>query len=179
MGNPALAKENIEPGCLFFRLARGEDLSELVRMLADDPLGSEREVWSTPLPVGYDEAFAAIDTDPNNELIVGVIDNVIVAMLQITFIPYLTYQGRWRALLEGVRVSPTVRSQGVGAAMLHWAIDRARRRNCVLVQLTTDVVREDALRFYERLGFEPSHHGMKLHLQGHECLPITRPNTRF
>lgn len=85
-------------------------------------------------------------------------------MLQITFIPYLTYQGRWRALVEGVRVSAGVRSRGVGAAMLQWAIERARSRDCVMVQLTTDKAREDALRFYERLGFVPSHHGMKFHL---------------
>ncbi|MDN5784691.1 MAG: GNAT family N-acetyltransferase [Corynebacterium casei] len=134
-------------------------------MLADDPLGSQREACSAPLCIGYGEAFASIDADPNNELIVGVIDDVIVGMFQITFIPYLTYKGRWRALIEGVRVSSTIRSRGVGEAMLHWAIDRARIRNCIMVQLTTDVLREDALRFYERMGFVSSHHGMKFHLE--------------
>jgi GNAT superfamily N-acetyltransferase len=163
MDNSSVVKENTAAGCLSFRLACAEDLSELVRMLADDPLGSRREVWSGSVANGYAEAFAAIDADPNNELVVAVIDEVIVGMLQITFIPYLTYQGRWRALIEGVRVSSGVRSQGLGAAMLQWAIERARLRNCV-IQLTTDRVREDALRFYERLGFVPSHHGMKLHL---------------
>jgi GNAT superfamily N-acetyltransferase len=133
-------------------------------MLADDPLGARREVDSNPLVAGYTEAFAAIDADPNNELIVAVLDGVPVGMLQITFIPYLTYQGGWRALIEGVRVSSGARSQGVGAALLQWAIERARSRNCVMVQLTTDRERVDALRFYERLGFVASHHGMKLHL---------------
>ena len=164
LDNSLAVKENAAAGCLTFRIARAEDLSELVRMLADDPLGSRREVWSVPVGIGYTEAFAAIEADPNNELVVGVIDEVIVGMLQLTFIPYLTYQGRWRALIEGVRVSSSVRSQGVGAAMLQWAIERARLRHCVMVQLTTDRVREEALRFYERLGFAPSHHGMKLHL---------------
>jgi len=164
MENSSAVRENAEAGCISFRIASSEDLSELVHMLADDPLGARREVWSVPVGVGYAEAFEAIEADPNNELVVGVIDEVIVGMLQITFIPYLTYQGRWRALIEGVRVSSSVRSQGVGAAMLQWAIERARFRNCVMVQLTTDRAREDALRFYERLGFVPSHHGMKLHL---------------
>ena len=148
-----------------FRIARKDDLPELVLMLADDPLGAGREVSSSPVAAGYVGAFDAIAADPNNELVVAVLDGALVGMLQITFIPYLTYQGRWRALVEGVRVSSGVRSRGVGAAMLQWAIERARSRDCVMVQLTTDKAREDALRFYERLGFMPSHHGMKLHLQ--------------
>lgn len=164
MENSSKVEEKGQSGRASFRLAGAEDLSELVRMLAEDPLGSTREVWTVPVGIGYVEAFAAIEADPNNELVVGVIDEVIVGMLQITFVPYLTYQGRWRCLIEGVRVASVVRSQGVGAAMLRWAIERARLRHCVMVQLTTDRVRDEALRFYERMGFVPSHHGMKLHL---------------
>ena len=48
--------------------------------------------------------------------------------------------------------------------MISWAIDEARRRGCALVQLTSDKSRIDAHRFYERLGFVPSHEGMKLSL---------------
>ncbi len=147
-----------------FRAARHDDLPTLVRMLADDPLGAQREVFSTPLASGYEEAFAAIEADSNNELMVAVLDGAPMAMLQLTFIPCLTHQGRWRALIEGVRVASGARSQGIGRAMIECAIERARDRDCVMVQLTTDRAREDALRFYERLGFVASHHGMKLHL---------------
>jgi GNAT superfamily N-acetyltransferase len=149
---------------LTFRSARSDDLPVLVQMLADDPLGARREVFSNPLIAGYTEAFAAIGANPNNELIVAVLDDAPVGMLQMTFIPGLSYQGGWRALIEGVRVSPGARSHGVGTALLQWAIERARSRRCVMVQLTTDRERVDALRFYERLGFVASHHGMKLHL---------------
>ncbi|MGB4857902.1 MAG: GNAT family N-acetyltransferase [Dokdonella sp.] len=133
-------------------------------MLADDPLGSGREVLSDPLVPSYTEAFSAIDAEPDSELIVAVLAGAPIGMLQITFIPSLSYQGRWRALIEGVRVLSSERSRGVGEAMLHWAIERARSPDCVMVQLTTDKSRDDALRFYERLGFVSSHHGMKLHL---------------
>jgi len=88
----------------------------------------------------------------------------IVGVLQLTFIPYLTYQGGWRAVVEGVRVDGRVRSQGVGKALLEWAIARARERGSVMIQLTTDKSRPDAKRFYEGLGFVASHEGMKLHL---------------
>lgn len=149
---------------VIFRPAEAQDLSELVRLLADDPLGAKREAWSDPLSPGYVDAFEAIRSDPNNELVVAVVGDSVVGMLQITFIPYLTYQGRWRATIEGVRIASNARSKGLGAKMIHWAIQRARDRNCVMVQLTTDRARDDALRFYERLGFVASHHGMKFHL---------------
>ena len=140
-------------------------------MLADDPLGAQREVYTDPLTAGYTDAFTAIDADPANELVVAVREGTPVGMLQITFIPSLTYQGGARALIEGVRVASDARSLGIGRAMLQWAIGRARDRGCMMVQLTTDRAREDALRFYQSLGFVPSHHGMKLHLKS----PRKRP----
>ena len=47
---------------------------------------------------------------------------------------------------------------------MEWVIQRARDRDCRMVQLTTNRVRVDAHRFYERLGFIASHTGMKLYL---------------
>ena len=88
-----------------------------------------------------------------------------VGCLQITYIPHLVRAGGWRAQIEGVRVSKTVRCQGLGRRLIGWAIERAGRRECVLVQLTTDKRRGDALRFYESLGFVASHEGLKLDLQ--------------
>ena len=85
-------------------------------------------------------------------------------MLQLTRIPYLTYQGGWRALVEGVRVASSRRGQGLGQQLLEEAIRRARTHGCHLVQLTTDKARPEALRFYESLGFIATHEGMKLHL---------------
>jgi GNAT superfamily N-acetyltransferase len=164
MDTSAPSDTNHDTTGVVFRPAQATDLSEIVRMLADDPLGAQREAWSDPLPLGYIEAFEAIRNDPNNELVVAVIAEQLVGVLQMTFIPYLTYQGRWRALIEGVRIASHARSKGLGAAMIGWAIQRARDRNCVMVQLTTDRTRADALRFYERFGFVSSHHGLKLHL---------------
>jgi len=147
-----------------FRHAARHDLESIVGMLADDELGSRREDASLPLNRAYAAALEAIDADPNNELVVAVLDERIVGVLQITFIPYLTYQGGWRALIEGVRVASDARSAGVGRAMLEWAIDRAGERGCMMVQLTTDKARPDAIRFYQCLGFSATHEGMKLKL---------------
>jgi GNAT superfamily N-acetyltransferase len=150
---------------LQFSKATRDDLPAIVRLLADDVLGAKRERYETPLPESYLRAFEAIDADPNNELVVARMDGEVVGVLQLTFIPYLTYQGGWRALIEAVRVDSKRRSQGLGKALFEWAIDRARAQGCHLVQLTTDKARADARRFYEALGFVASHEGMKLHLE--------------
>ena len=147
-----------------FRRAHPDDLPHIVRMLADDPLGAKRERFETPLPEGYLRAFEAIARDPNNELVVACLGGAVIGVLQLTFIPYLTYQGGWRALIEAVRIDSSYRSQGLGKTMFEWAIGRARERGCHVVQLTTDKARADAKRFYESLGFVASHEGMKLHL---------------
>lgn len=147
-----------------FRKAQKDDVGVIVEMLADDPLGAKRECFESPLPQSYYEAFESIDSDPNNELVVATVDSQIVGVLQLTFIPYLTYQGGWRALIEGVRVASEFRSKGIGREMFQWAIDRARKRGCHMLQLTMDKARPDALRFYESLGFTASHEGMKLQL---------------
>ena len=141
------------------------DLPDIVRMLADDMLGAKREEYASPLPESYYAAFEAIVRDPNNELVVGELDERVVAVLQLTCIPNLSRRGSWRALIEGVRIDSSVRSGGVGRRLVEWAIARAREKGCRLVQLTSDKRRRDAIRFYESLGFVASHEGMKLELR--------------
>jgi GNAT superfamily N-acetyltransferase len=152
------------PTAIVIRRAQRDDLPHIVQLLADDPLGVKREAPVEPLPSSYHTAFEAIDLDPNHELVVAEADGRVIGVLQLTFLPYLTYQGSWRALIEGVRVASDRRSAGTGKRLIAWAIDRARQRGCRIVQLTSDKSRRDAIRFYERLGFVASHEGLKLHL---------------
>lgn len=149
---------------LLYREAGESDLPALVQMLGDDDLGGKRENSSVPLNAGYIDAFKSISSDQNNELIVACCDDTIVGMLQLTFIPYLTYTGSWRCLIEGVRIHAKHRGQGLGRKLFEWAISRAQEKNCRLIQLTSDKTRTDALRFYESLGFVASHEGFKLHV---------------
>ena len=149
---------------LSFREATKSDLTALVHMLGDDSLGSMREDLSAPMNPKYIEAFNHIESDPNNELIVATLNDDIVGMVQLTFIPYLTHTGSWRCLIEGVRIHSGYRGKGLGGKLFEWSIQRAKERNCRLVQLTSDKTRTEALKFYESLGFVASHEGFKLHL---------------
>lgn len=146
------------------RAALGRDLADIVRLLADDELGVTRERYEDPLPQEYVNAFAEIEKQDGNMVLVAVEDEQVIGCLQLTMIPGLARLGMKRAQIEGVRVDRNYRSTGIGEALFRHAIELAKEHGCGLVQLTTDKKRPDAHRFYDRLGFVASHEGMKLSL---------------
>ncbi|CAM5490491.1 GNAT family N-acetyltransferase [Streptomyces atroolivaceus] len=137
-------------------------LPAIVAMLADDPLGAQRESPGDLAP--YQAAFRRLADDPNQHLVVAVREDRVVGSLQLTIIPGLSRRGATRSVIEGVRVHADERSSGLGTQLIQWAVDESRRQGCQLVQLTSDATRTDAHRFYERLGFTASHVGFKLSL---------------
>ena len=150
---------------ILFRPARREDVPSIIRMLADDDLGSQRERYEDPLPEPYYVAFEQIGNDPNHELIVAERNGEVIGTLHLMFLPSVSYQGGLRAQVESVRVDKRFQSQGIGSEMMRWVVERAKQRGAHMVQLTTHKTRADAHRFYERLGFEGSLLGMKLSLK--------------
>lgn len=149
---------------LTIRRATGADLPAIVRMLANDPLGKTRERYAEPLPEAYVQAFAEVEAQKGNEILVAEAEGQVIGCLQLTMIPGLSRLGMLRAQIESVRVDERRRGEKIGEKLFLDAIERARRAGCGLVQLTTDASRPDARRFYERLGFAASHVGMKLAL---------------
>ena len=145
------------------RRARRDDVEAIVRMLADDPLGSGRERIEEPLPSCYFRAFEAVDHDPNIQLVVAEdSDGAVVGCLELCILPGLSSQGASRGLIEDVRVASDRRNRGIGVQLVQWALAEARSRGCKLVELLTHHTRADAQRFYERLGFARSHVGMTI-----------------
>lgn len=147
---------------LDIRRATADDVPAIVAMLADDPLGAQRESPDDLAP--YLEALGRLSGDPNQCLMVAARGGRVVGTLQLTIIPGLSRRGATRSVIEGVRVHGDERGSGLGTELIAWAVDESRRRNCQLVQLTSDATREDAHRFYERLGFTGSHIGFKMAL---------------
>lgn len=151
--------------------ARAEDVPELVVLLADDVLGRDRESADLAL---YEKAFARIDREESHLLLVvrsetgsetgcgtGSARGELVGTMQLTLLPSLSRGGATRLQIEAVRVDASTRGTGLGTAMFTWAQNWGRARGASLAQLTTDAVRLDAHRFYERLGYAPSHVGFK------------------
>jgi GNAT superfamily N-acetyltransferase len=150
---------------ILFRTARREDLPDIVRLLADDDLGSQRETLEEPLPQSYYAAFEQIAADPNHQLIVAESDGRVMGTLHLMFLPSISFQGGLRAQVESVRVDKECRNLGIGSRMMEWTIKTARQRGAHVIQLTSHLSRKDAHRFYEKLGFKGSHLGMKLDLK--------------
>ncbi|AVH57707.1 MULTISPECIES: GNAT family N-acetyltransferase [Streptomyces] len=149
-------------GDLEIRAAVAADVPAIVAMLADDPLGAQRESPEDLTP--YLAALERLSNDPNQHLVVAVREGRVVGTLQLTMIPGLSHKGATRSVIEGVRVHADERGSGLGTQFIEWAIDESRRQKCQLVQLTSDATRTDAHRFYMRLGFTASHVGFKLPL---------------
>ncbi|MGA4840851.1 GNAT family N-acetyltransferase [Streptomyces sp. G45] len=149
-------------GDLEIRPAVADDIPAIVAMLADDPLGSQRESLDDLTP--YLAAYTRLAEDPNQNLVVAVREGRVVGTLQLTIIPGLSRKGATRSIIEGVRVHADERGSGLGTRFIEWAVEESRRQGCQLVQLTSDASRTDAHRFYERLGFEASHVGFKRQL---------------
>jgi GNAT superfamily N-acetyltransferase len=149
---------------IVFRSALLADVPAIVAMLADDELGSKREITGLPLDERYVAAFRAIEADANQQLVVVADGDEVIGTLQLSFIPGIARMGAWRGQIESVRIAAHRRDSGLGQRMFEWAIGACRSRGCNLVQLTTDKSRADAHRFYEKLGFVASHVGYKLAL---------------
>lgn len=144
-----------------FRPATRADVPAVTALLADDVLGATREAAD---PAPYLAAFDAMQAEGGNHLIVGEADGRVVACYQITFISGLSLTATRRAQIEGVRVARDLRGQGAGAALIADAEARARAAGCGLMQFTTNAARTDAHRFYDRMGYTPSHIGYKKRL---------------
>lgn len=151
---------------LVVRRARAGDVPGLAALVGADPISAARGDSGEGDLVDYDRAFAALDADPHQLLVVVTRagDETPVATMQRTLIPGFTRRGAWRSELEAVHVAGHLRGRGLGQRLVQWAVDEARARGCVLVQLTSLHERHDAHRFYARLGFVASHVGFKLPL---------------
>ncbi|HTJ59306.1 MAG TPA: GNAT family N-acetyltransferase [Devosiaceae bacterium] len=149
---------------LIYRKATSADLPFMVDLIAVDDVSGSAETWAAANAPLYEAALAAIDADPNQELIIAELDGAAVGTLQLTFIPGIMRRGMWRAVVESVHIVPEQRNKGLGKQMMGWAAERCRARDCGLVQLTSSKKRLDAHRFYRTLGYDQSHEGFKLYL---------------
>jgi GNAT superfamily N-acetyltransferase len=149
---------------LTYRAATEDDLRFILELIVEDSVIATGDDPADASHADYRNALAAIDADPNQEMLVVERNGIPVGCFQLTYLPGLMRRGMWRGLIEVVHVAASARNLGIGSEMMRWAVERCRQRGCAMVQLTSNKKRLDAHRFYERLGFAMSHEGFKLYL---------------
>jgi GNAT superfamily N-acetyltransferase len=150
---------------LIIRRARETDLPDLIAIFAADDKGGHGDTTDEAAYEDYLRAFHMIDASGNEQLFVAELDGAVVGTFQTLFNRTLTGRGSLAMIVEAVQTRPDMRGRGIGAQMIAYAIEEAKRRDCRLVQLTSNAARLDAHRFYERLGFAKSHAGFKMKLK--------------
>ncbi|MDO3434240.1 GNAT family N-acetyltransferase [Rhizobium sp. CBN3] len=155
----------VELSDILIRQAHRDDLPALVALFAADPLGGHGDTTDAEAFADYAEAFAVIETSLNQTLYVAERGREIVGTFQTMLTTSLTGRGSSTMIIEAVQTRADMRGQGIGTGMIEFAVAEAKSRGVRLVQLTSNVIRKDAHRFYERLGFKPSHLGFKMALK--------------
>lgn len=141
------------------RTATEEDLGAAVELLVLGALEAGKDDPADLAP--YRAALAEIDATPGNQVLVAEVDGRVVGVCQLLVFRHLQARGGRCAEIESMHVHPDFRSRGIGGALVEEAVERARLAGCYRVQLTSNLARPDAHRFYDRHGFAPSHRGFK------------------
>ncbi len=163
MLEPVARDVNVQSKLVVRRAARA-DLAAIVALFADDAMGGHGDTTDPHCFPAYEAAFAQIEASANDRLYVAELGGEIAGTFQTTLTPGLTGRGRPVFTIESVQTRADLRGQGIGAAMIAFAIERAREAGARLVQLSSNAARTDAHRFYKRCGFVQSHVAFKMKL---------------
>ena len=150
---------------LSIREAKETDVAAIAALFASDDVGGHGDTTDPAALPAYLRAFRLIAESPNDSLYVAELGGAVVGTFQTTLITTMNGRGRTTLTIEAVQTRLDLRGKGIGAAMMRFAVGRARQAGAGLVQLTSNNARADAHRFYERLGFERSHAGFKMKLR--------------
>ncbi len=149
---------------LIIEKAKLKNLKDLIYLLFDDDLGKDRENISETSFNNYKKSFMKILNDSNNEIFTMILNDQIIGMMQLTFIPGLSMEGMTRCQIESVRIKKDYRNKGYGSVLIKRGIEIAKLNKCGLIQLKSNKERIKEINFYKKLGFLSTHKSLKLDL---------------
>lgn len=122
------------------RSARPDDSAQVVHLLAQ---------------LGYDVDQAAVENaiSDGEGVLVTEMDGEVVGLLTYNTRRHLQRNGKVTTI-DALVVDETVRSAGIGNALVDHLVVLAREEGCESIELHSHMSRVDARRFYERAGFE-------------------------
>jgi GNAT superfamily N-acetyltransferase len=99
---------------------------------------------------------------PNYEVYVALIEQQTVGTFALLIMDNLAHQGTPSAIVEDVVVAENYQQQGIGKAMMQYAMEQARTYNCYKMVLSSNLIRSNAHAFYEQLDFQK--HGFSFYI---------------
>lgn len=145
------------------RLADPGDAPAVAALLAGGAVTNQEDPGDVD---AYARTLAEVAGTRGNDVLVAELDGTVVGTCQLLVFRHIQQRGGLCAEVESVHVAEQHRSAGIGAVLLAAAVERARLAGAYRVQLTSNAVRTDAHRFYERHGFEATHVGFKRRFDG-------------
>ncbi len=145
------------------REATPSDFDALLRLLdqMDESMYRDRvDAGESGLRALYDSILA----DPDQRLLVAEDGGWLVGSAHLMVLRHFGRSLSRSGVVEGVIVDPEFRRAGVGAALMRAAANSARAAGCYKLDLTSNMARRGAHRFYGRLGWKRSHYGYSLEL---------------
>jgi GNAT superfamily N-acetyltransferase len=119
--------------------------------------------------LGYDadvdELATRIDAlahDARSRILVAVDGEAVVGVATLYFVPVAHQDGPW-CRITALIVDERVRGRGVGQILVVACEEAAAEAGCLRIEATSATRRQDAHRFYERLGYRrKAHHFLKM-----------------
>src|SRR5690554_1877209 len=116
-------------GRFLLRRAVASDVQAIVELLVEDTRRAAIETAAPEVRDAYEQAFQRVDADASQLLVVATDSSgVVVATMQLTYIPGLSRAGSTRLQVEAVRVRSDQRGNGLGGAMIEWAVQEGKRQ---------------------------------------------------
>jgi GNAT superfamily N-acetyltransferase len=135
---------------LLFREATQSDLPAVMNLLAQPDLDDGKGL---PL-ADAQHLFERMASYPNYKVYVAVSEARVVGTFALLIMDNLGHHGTPSAIMEDVAVDPALHGQGIGKAMMRYAIRLATENGCYKAVLSSNLKRERAHAFYESLDFE-------------------------
>jgi len=150
-----------DPAPVMVRKAGAADIAAVLALYAQPDL-DDGKILNAEEGVAL---FARFSRYPDYTLYVAEQDRAIVGSFALLVMDNLGHLGSPSAIVEDVVVAPDRQSRGIGAAMMRFALERAREKRCYKLMLSSNAKRARAHAFYESLGYERHGYSFRVDLE--------------
>jgi GNAT superfamily N-acetyltransferase len=150
-----------EPASVEVRKAKAADIPAVLGLYAQPDL-DDGNVLTVDQGVALFERFARY---PDYTLYVAEQDREVVGSFALLVMDNLGHLGSPSGIVEDVVVAPDRQGNGIGQAMMRFALERAHEKRCYKLMLSSNAKRARAHAFYESLGYERHGYSFRIDLE--------------